>query len=158
MPSRRHLIRMTDEEIRAYLASRQRIILVTNGAAGMPHAVPMDYGLDGEGRVLMTSFRKSQKVRNLERDPRATLLVESGAAYHELKSVLAYCDVEIIDDSAQVRNLFAMIRAGRNEAMAASINEGMTAQLEASIAKRVVLRFTPFGILSWDHAKLGAVY
>jgi len=41
MPSRRDLIRMTDAEVRAYLASQRRIILVTNGADGMPLPLPM---------------------------------------------------------------------------------------------------------------------
>ena len=58
--------------------------------------MPMNYGVDAEGRVVIATFRKSQKVKNLERDPRATLLVESGEAYAELKSAMLYCDVEII--------------------------------------------------------------
>jgi nitroimidazol reductase NimA-like FMN-containing flavoprotein (pyridoxamine 5'-phosphate oxidase superfamily) len=86
MPSRRDNIRMSDEEIRAYLKDHSRIILVTNGPDGLPHPVPMNYGLDDQDRILITSFRKSQKVRNLERDPRASLLVESGETYADLKS------------------------------------------------------------------------
>ncbi len=156
MPSRRDLIRMTPEEERAYLLAERRVILVTNGPDGMPHPVPMNYGLDAEGRLLITSFRKSQKVRNLERDPRATLLVESGRTYAELKSVMAYSDVEIVTDPDGIAAGMARINA--EEKLAASLSSDMSDQVRASLAKRVLLRFTPFRTVSWDHAKLGAFY
>jgi PPOX class probable F420-dependent enzyme len=156
MPSRRELIRMTPEEVRAYLRSQRRIILVTNGPGGMPHPVPMNYGLDDEGRVLITSFRKAQKVANLTRDPRATLLVESGETYGELKSVIAYADAEILTDPDEIAAGMARINADAQ--LAGSISGAMSQQVRASLAKRVLLRFTPFRTVSWDHAKLGAFY
>jgi nitroimidazol reductase NimA-like FMN-containing flavoprotein (pyridoxamine 5'-phosphate oxidase superfamily) len=156
MPSRRELIRMTPEEISAYLNEQTRIIVITIGPDGMPHPAPMNYGLDGEGRVLMTTFRKSQKVKNIERDPRATLLVESGEGYSDLKSVIAFTQSEIIDDPDEVVRAMGMIRAGQD--MTGSLTEAMSDQVRASIAKRVVLRFTPFRYVSWDHTKLGGYY
>ena len=156
MPSRRDLIAMTPDEIRAYLEAGGRIILVTNGPGGMPHPIPIHYGLDPDGRFIMTSFRKSQKVKNLERDPRATLLVESGTRYQDLKAVVAYCDAEIIDDPSLVRDYMRLVRA--DEVMADSIEPPMSEQVQASIGKRVILRFTPFRYVSWDHSKLGTFY
>jgi nitroimidazol reductase NimA-like FMN-containing flavoprotein (pyridoxamine 5'-phosphate oxidase superfamily) len=156
MPSRSDLIRMTPQEIRAYLGEQTRIILVTNGANGLPHPVPMNYGLDEEGRILITSFRKSQKVKNLERDPRATLLVESGETYDELKSVIAYADAEILDDPEAIVSFMQKIRA--DEQLSGSLSAEMGDQVKASLAKRVVLRFTPFRYVSWDHGKLGSFY
>lgn len=156
MPSRRDAIRMTAEEERAYLEEQRRIVLVTIGPDGMPHPVPMNYGLDAEGRVLITSFRKSQKVKNLQRDPRATLLVESGTAFAELKAAILWCDVELIEDLEAIRAGMNRIRA--DEAMAASLSETMDEQVRASLAKRVLLRFTPVRRTSWDHAKLDGFY
>ena len=156
MPSRRETIAMSPEELRAYLAAQRRIILITNGANGLPHPMPMNYGLDAEGRVVIATFRKSQKVKNLERDPRATLLVESGEAYAELKSAILYCDVEIIGEAAGIAENMALIRA--DSALAGSMSAAMSEQVRASLAKRVVLRFTPFRVVSWDHGKLGGVY
>ncbi|HEX8058607.1 MAG TPA: pyridoxamine 5'-phosphate oxidase family protein [Novosphingobium sp.] len=156
MPSRRDLIRMTPEEVRAYLSSQRRIILVTNGPDGMPHPVPMNYGLDDEGRILITSFAKAQKVRNIERDPRATLLVESGETYAHLKSVIAYADAEILTDPDEIAAGMARINADAQ--LSGSISGAMSAQVRASLAKRVLLRFTPFRTVSWDHGKLGAFY
>jgi nitroimidazol reductase NimA-like FMN-containing flavoprotein (pyridoxamine 5'-phosphate oxidase superfamily) len=156
MPSRREQIGMTPGEVRAYLEEQRRIIVVTNGVNGLPHAVPMNYGLDDQGRILITTFRKSQKVKNLERDPRATVLVESGTVYSQLKSVIAYCDAEIIDDPALVPQLMRLIRA--QEAMAASLSKPMREQVRESTPKRVVVRFSAFHTVSWDHAKLGGSY
>jgi PPOX class probable F420-dependent enzyme len=156
MPSRRDLIRMTLAEMEAYLRAQRRIILVTNGPDGMPHPVPMNYGLDEQGRIVITAFRKSQKVRNLERDPRATLLVESGETYGDLKSVMAYCRAEIISDPAAIAAGMARINA--DEQLAGSLSAAMGDQVRASMAKRVLLRFTPFRTVSWDHGKLGNFY
>lgn len=156
MPSRREIIRMSDVEIGEYLRSRSRIILVTNGPDGMPHPVPMNYGLDEAGRIIITAFRKSQKVRNLERDPRASLLVESGDTYAELKSVIAYANAEIIREPEAVLSAMGHIRADRE--LAGSITGTMSDQVRDSISKRVALRFTPNRYVSWDHGKLDGLY
>lgn len=156
MPSRRETIRMTPDEVHAYLLGQRRIILVTIGHDGMPHPVPMNYGIDEDGRILITSFAKSQKVRNLERDPRATLLVESGETYQQLKAVIAYADAEIVREPDEVAQAMGHVQATGD--LAASIGPGMSEQVRASIAKRVVLRFTPYRFVSWDHEKLGAFY
>ncbi|MDE2404128.1 MAG: pyridoxamine 5'-phosphate oxidase family protein [Sphingomonadales bacterium] len=156
MPSRRELIAMTPEEVREYLLAQQRIILISNGASGFPHPAPMNYGLDGQGRVLILTFAKSQKVRNLERDPRATLLVESGRVYQELKSVILYCRTEIIHpgpDFDAARDSFTT----KAQTRTAQTPE-MLEQIAESMKKRVCLRFTPERVISWDHAKLAGKY
>jgi nitroimidazol reductase NimA-like FMN-containing flavoprotein (pyridoxamine 5'-phosphate oxidase superfamily) len=156
MPSRRDMVQMTPDEIADYLASQRRIIVVTNGPGGLPHPVPMNYGVDDEGRIVITAFRKSQKIRNLERDPRASLLVESGDAYAALKSVIAYADAEIIYDFEQVLANMRLIRS--SETLVVPAGSAMDAQVRASMAKRVVVRFTAFRYVSWDHAKLAGHY
>jgi nitroimidazol reductase NimA-like FMN-containing flavoprotein (pyridoxamine 5'-phosphate oxidase superfamily) len=156
MPSRRKLIAMTLEEIRVYLASQPRLIVVSNGPNGLPHPVPMNFITDEKDRFIVTSFRDSQKVRNLERDPRAALLVESGFAYEELKSVIAYANAEIITDPELMHQ--NMRRMGGKEQPRIIPGSPMAAQIRASLAKRVVIRFTPFKYVSWDHSKLGGLY
>ncbi|MBT5793136.1 MAG: pyridoxamine 5'-phosphate oxidase, partial [Gammaproteobacteria bacterium] len=86
--SRRDQIKMTDDEIGSYLKNSRTIILVSNGKNGFPHPMPMWYAVDDQNVVYMTTFRKSQKINNLKKDPRVALLVESGDVYQELKSVL----------------------------------------------------------------------
>ena len=88
-------IRMTQEEIRAYLREGHTMTLVTNGPKGYPHAVAMFYALDDDLTVKFASYASSQKVVNAERDSKVTLLVETGHAYSELRGVMIEGDVEI---------------------------------------------------------------
>lgn len=156
MPSRREAIELSPSEVRDYLKEQKRIILVTNGANGLPHPMPMNYGMDDKGRVVMTSFGKAQKVRNIERDPRASLLVESGEGYSDLKSVLLYCDVEIVSGAEAVAQAMGLIQG--SSSLSQDFSSDMSDQARASYAKRVVLRFTAFQTISWDHSKLGGNY
>jgi nitroimidazol reductase NimA-like FMN-containing flavoprotein (pyridoxamine 5'-phosphate oxidase superfamily) len=156
MPSRRDLIRMSDAEIRAYLQTQRQVVLVTNGPHGMPHPVPMEYGLDADGSIVVTSFRNGQKILNLERDPRATLLFDSGTQYQELKGVIAYCDVQILSEAEEVGRVMRLVRPSAD--LAASMSASMSAQVRAALAKRVALRFKPWRFVTWDHAKLPGVY
>lgn len=156
MPSRREAIEMTPDEVRDYLKEQKRVILVTNGANGLPHPMPMNYGVDEQGRIVMTTFAKAQKVKNIERDPRASLLVESGEGYSDLKSVLLYCDVEIVSGAEAVAQAMGLIQGSAS--LSKDFSGEMSEQARASYAKRVVLRFTPFRTISWDHTKLGGKY
>ena len=88
MPSRRSQIALTPAEQRAYLEGAHTIILTTLDRHGYPHSVAMWFVVDPDGTVAMTTFRKSQKVKNVERDPRSALLVESGREYSDLKGLL----------------------------------------------------------------------
>ena len=96
--SRRGLIQMSDDEVRAYLNASKTIILTSNGPGGYPHPMPMWFGIDEDGTIRMTTFRASQKVKNLKRDPRVSLLVESGEEYSELMGVVFYGKAQVIDD------------------------------------------------------------
>ena len=82
--SRRSQITMTDEEIGSYLRSARTMTLVSNGKGGFPHPMPMWFAIDDDNNISMTTFRKSQKINNLRRDPKVALLVESGDAYEGL--------------------------------------------------------------------------
>ncbi|MDK1023603.1 MAG: pyridoxamine 5'-phosphate oxidase family protein [Gammaproteobacteria bacterium] len=156
--SRREQIQLTEEEIRDFLQSSRTIILVSNGKNGFPHPMPMWYLQDEEGRILMTTFRKSQKILNLKRDPRVTLLVESGDVYTELKSVLIKAEAEIIDDLETTIDTMFKLSVHRGEA-SSDQEEVMKNGLRNGVGrKRVVMRFKPLSIVSWDHKKLAGVY
>ena len=146
---------MSDAEVAAFLRAERTVICATIGSDGFPHLMPLWYVMRGD-EIWSWTFAKSQKVRNLERDPRATLLVESGESYGDLKSVMLYCDVEILRDADAVAE--GMRRVQATQQLAGSLGGEASAQVRASIAKRVILRCTPFRTVSWDHGKLGAFY
>ena len=103
--NRRAQIALTPEEQRDYLAGGRTIILVSNGRHGFPLPVPMWYLVETDGAVAMTTFRKSQKSLDLRRDPRCTLLVESGRTYPELKGLIIRGRAEIDDDTGTISRL-----------------------------------------------------
>ncbi len=157
MASRREQIQLTPQEIADYLVAQKTIVIVSNGKDGYPHPMPMWFYADAAGAVYCTTFRKSQKVRNFQRDPRASLLVESGEQYAELKSVLIYARAEIIDHTETVVDTLVKINT-KGLTVSEEDVQKLTAAVLGTAEKRVVLKFTPERYVSWDHAKLGGRY
>jgi len=147
--SHRDRIRMADEEVAAFLAEQKTVICATLGPNGRPHLMPLWYVSDG--LVLSGwTFAKSQKAENLERDPHATLQVEDGTEYHELRGVMLECDVHVERETERVAEYgLALV-----ERYAGGSPEAREAFREQAV-KRVGLRFTPTRVVSWDHSKLG---
>src|SRR5260221_9042421 len=100
--SRRDQIQMSDEEAAAFLSEQRTVICATNGPRGWPHLMPLWY-LVRDGEIWAWTYAKSQKVRNLERDPRATLQVECGDLYQELRGVMLECEAVIHHDTPVVQ-------------------------------------------------------
>jgi hypothetical protein len=156
--SRRDQIRMSDDEVLAFLDEERTVICATNGRRGWPHLMPLWYVVrptgDGDApQVWAWSFAKSQKVRNLERDARATLQVETGSSYEELRGVMLECDVLVHREVDAIRafglELFA--RYG-------GVNDDVRAMIDQQAPKRVALQFVERSRATWDHRKLGGVY
>ena len=146
-------IEMTDAEIRDYLRGGHTIILVSNGRKGYPHVVPMFYGVDDDLTVRFSTYGRSQKVKNIERDPRVTLLVESGSAYSELKGLMIEGEAEIVQDlDATVDTMVEAMGKTENPLPPAA---ELPMEIKQQMAgKRVLIRVRPKRFLSWDHGKL----
>jgi nitroimidazol reductase NimA-like FMN-containing flavoprotein (pyridoxamine 5'-phosphate oxidase superfamily) len=157
MPSRREQIQLSPEEIAGFLAASRTVILVSNGPDGYPHPMPMWFHADDAGVVYCTTFAKSQKVLNLERDPRATLLVESGETYAELRGVAIYATAEIVSDTEEVVDTLVKINTRGLDATAEQVAQ-LTATVRKTASKRALLKFRPDRYVSWDHGKLGGRY
>ena len=149
--SRRDQIRMTDEEVRRFIEASKTIILNSNGPGGYPHPMPMWFLRADDGTISITTYKSSQKVHNLRRDPRASLLVESGEEYSELKGVVLYGNAEVIDDFETVVDTLIAASGQRSEP---EIRES----LKKTASKRVVIRIKPERVVSWDHSKLAGAY
>jgi hypothetical protein len=155
--SRREQIRMTDEEAFAFLDEQRTVTCATIGPRGWPHLMPLWYLVraapeaDGPWRIWAWTYGKSQKVRNLERDPRATLQVEAGDEYQDLRGVMLECDVVLHRDGPLVQEF--------GEALFRRYNGDAAADVVAAQApKRVVLEFVERRRATWDHRKLAGVY
>jgi pyridoxamine 5'-phosphate oxidase-like protein len=156
--SRRDQIKMSEDEVRAFLGEERTVICATNGRRGWPHLMPLWFvlrptGAGGAPEVWAWTFAKSQKVRNLERDARATLQVEAGDSYEQLRGVMLECDVVVHRDVEDIKafGLELFERYG-------GVNDDVRAMVDAQAPKRVALQFVERERATWDHRKLGGAY
>src|SRR5436305_8183506 len=106
--SRRDLIRMNDEEVRAFLEEQRTLQVATIDHDGWPHVVAMWYVVV-DGQIVFWTYAKSQKALNLRRDARLTCLVESGESYNELRGVQIKGEAIINDEHETVQQIGEMI-------------------------------------------------
>ena len=154
MPSRRSALVLSSAEKAKFLQQTQTIIVVTIGPNGFPHPMPMWFHADSASICYCTTFRKSQKVENVHRDQRATLLLETGHTYSELKGLVIYANTEIIDDYDVVVGTMQLIY---QQSPSLCLSKSLETTLMQTAPKRVVLKFYPLKFVSWDHRKLGNV-
>jgi nitroimidazol reductase NimA-like FMN-containing flavoprotein (pyridoxamine 5'-phosphate oxidase superfamily) len=152
--NRREQIKLTAAERDEFLERHRVVICATNGVRGWPHLMPLWYVVR-DGRIWAWTFAKSQKVRNLERDPRATLQIEDGDSYDQLRGVMIEARTELHRDFEIVAALGAQLlaRYGGGE-----ITPEIEAAVASQAAKRVALEFVAQRTTSWDHRKLAGTY
>ncbi len=155
MSGRRAEIELSDEEQRELLEAERIVVVSSLGPRGWPHSMPLWYVLR-DGEIWIYTYAKSQKVRNLERDPRATLLVETGHEYFELRGVEIEGEAEIVRDAEAVFEVAKELTARYSGG--AAIDDNAAEALRSQARKRVAVRFAPKRIASWDHRKLGGTY
>lgn len=143
---------MSQDELFAFLDEEKVVTCATIGPNGRPHLMPLWYVRNGT-ELQGWTFAKSQKAKNLERDPHATLQVEAGVEYHELRGVMMECDVAIERDSDAVAE-FGLELFRRYAGEGPEIEQMVRAQAP----KRIGMTFTPTRTVTWDHRKLGGVY
>ncbi len=186
--SRREQIKMSEVEVASFLAEERTVTCATTGPRGWPHLMPLWYvlradesssqsaavGVDVEGvtdvaasvtdgsQIWAWTYAVSQKVRNLERDQRASLQVEAGEQYQELRGVMFECDVLIHRDIETVaalgHEIFMRYATPRGEPSVEELPREVGAMVQAQAAKRVALQFVERRRATWDHRKLAGVY
>jgi len=149
---------MTDAEIRDFLRTRKTVILCSIGPGGVPHPMPMWFVADDDHTVSMATFRGTQKIENLRRDPRVSLLVESGRIYSELKGVVIYGTAELSEDTDAIIATLAVASQKETAEIDARTRIVMDEAMKKSASKRILIRVKPGRIVSWDHAKLQGTY
>jgi len=153
---KRDQIRMSSDEIARFLEEGRVMSVCTNGTDGWPHVIALWYVMrDGEPWIY--TYAKSQKVRNLQRDERATLMVESGVEYQELRGVMLRVRAELHRDLDTVAALAEELTR-RYSGHSGELGDEARAALRRQAEKRVAVRFRVESTASWNHAKLGGGY
>jgi PPOX class probable F420-dependent enzyme len=156
VPSRRDQIKLSDQERDELIDTERVVVVATFGPRGWPHLMPLWYVPRG-GDLWVWTYAKSQKVRNLERDPRATLLVETGVEYGELRGVMIEAEAELIRDTDEIVEFAKELTIRYGEGIE-SVEGDAAAALIAQAPKRVAIHFHPKRVATWDHRKLGGTY
>ena len=150
MSGRRDAIAMSDGELVAFLQTERTVICATNGPRGWPHLMALWYVVR-DGALWAWTYAKSQKVRNLQRDPRATLQVETGASYDQLRGVMIEAETTVHAALETVTALGVELAARSG---GADPGPEAIAAVQAQAPKRVALEFTAVRTASFDHRKL----
>jgi nitroimidazol reductase NimA-like FMN-containing flavoprotein (pyridoxamine 5'-phosphate oxidase superfamily) len=157
MAKKRDQIKMSEAEVARFLDQQRVLNVSSNGRDGWPHVTSLWYVMrDGEPWVW--TYAKSQKVRNIERDDRVTLLAESGHEYHELMGVMLKTKAELHRELESVLSVGEALFDRYQGQHTGAIDDAAREALRAQAAKRVAIRFQVQEIVSWDHSKLGGAY
>jgi PPOX class probable F420-dependent enzyme len=154
--SRRAQIELSEAEAAELLESERVAVVSSIGPRGWPHSMPLWF-VSRAGEVWIWTYAKSQKVRNLERDPRATVLVETGHEYGELRGVMIEAEATLHRDPETVLGFAEELTVRYAEGID-SVEGDAKAMLEAQVPKRVAIQFKAVRTASWDHRKLGGTY
>jgi PPOX class probable F420-dependent enzyme len=144
---------MAEDEVDEFLHGRRVMNIATLGKTGHPHLVAMWYGFL-KGEPALWTYGRSQKVINVERDPRITGLVEEGETYDQLVGVELVGHAEVITDTESTMEL------GRSvwERYWGEVNDDVDKLIAERGAKRVAVVIHVDDVVSWDHRKLGGTY
>jgi hypothetical protein len=165
--SRREQIKMSEAEVAAFLDEERTVTCATIGPRNWPHLMPLWYVVrkDAEGgqpRIWAWTYASSQKVRNLEREPLATLQVEAGERYQELRGVMLECDVCVHRDIETVgalgQEIFRRYASPRGEPRVDALAPEVAAMVDKQASKRVAMEFLERRRATWDHRKLAGAY
>ena len=153
MSSLRDKIKMSEEELSSFLQKQISLQIGTINKDGSPHLTTMWYFYDGESFIFHT-YTKSQKIINLQKDPRITLLTEAGSQYSDLQGIIVYGNAEIINGKDSLEEVIRyMEMVGEKyikDEEGAQYIEGMKLQAP----KRSVVIVKPSKFISWDHTKI----
>ena len=136
---------MTNDEANAFLDSKPGwIVLTTISREGYPHSVPIGYFRLGDD-IYMGCRTGTQKLKNIERNPRVSLLVEAGSTMQDIKGVMIQGDASVVTTPDEVLRL--MREAAR---LRGTPEDQLPTEARPSAAYiRVVRR----KVISWDYGK-----
>jgi PPOX class probable F420-dependent enzyme len=140
---------MSPGEVAGYLAAPRTMVVATHGPGGFPHQVAVFYIMDGE-RLAFWSYRKAQKVTNIQRDPRVSCLVEDGTDHRELRGVLLVGHAQVSLDPAEIERTWRRL----TEKYQGPITPADLASFQRQARKRCAVTVDVQRIVSWDHRKM----
>lgn len=119
---------------REFLSSHHHAVLATTRADGRPQLSPVIVAVDDEGRVLISTREGAVKVRNLRRDPHASLAAFPDGFYGDWVQVEGTAEIVELPDALDLLVDYYRRAAGEHPDW-----DGYRAAMVEQ--RRVVLRF-----------------
>lgn len=154
MTNQRADIQLGADDQRTMLETARTLQVASLNPDGWPHLVPMWFAVNDGGLIAFTTYYSSQKVRNLERDPRITVLVETGDVYNELRGLSIDGEAEIVRDPQVTFRIRALISAKHEGKPRPPMTTVPVEDLPNWAFKRVTILVHPRRARSWDHSKV----
>jgi PPOX class probable F420-dependent enzyme len=154
MAAGRDAVRLSEDEVQQLLGENLKVQVASNGHDGFPHLSTLFY-IVRDGRIAFWTYGRSQKIRNLERDPRVTALVEDGTDYFELRGVSIRGRAEIITDRDRIFDIGSEVATRMlNAESFEALGDFGRQTVEKQATKRVAVIVHPEHVASWDHRKM----
>jgi PPOX class probable F420-dependent enzyme len=154
MAAGRDAVRLSEDEVQQVLGENLKVQVASNGHDGFPHLSTLFY-IVRDGRIAFWTYGRSQKIRNLERDPRVTALVEDGTDYFELRGVSIRGRAEIITDRDRIFDIGSEVATRMlNAESFEALGDFGRQTVEKQATKRVAVIVHPEHVASWDHRKM----
>jgi len=151
--SLRDKIKMSEEEITTFLQNQISLQIGTINKDGSPHLTTMWYLYDGDNFIFHT-YTKSQKIINLQRDSRITVLTEAGSQYSDLKGIIVYGEAEIISGKDSTEEVIKYMDIVGNKYIKGQDSAQYLEGMKLQAPKRSVVIIKPSKFISWDHSKI----
>jgi nitroimidazol reductase NimA-like FMN-containing flavoprotein (pyridoxamine 5'-phosphate oxidase superfamily) len=154
MSNQRGAVALSDDEVQTLLGEEIKVQVATIGADGMPHLSTLFYVVI-DGKIAFWTYGKSQKIVNLRRDSRVSVLVEGGIDYHELRGVSITGRARLVEDYDEIFALGSKVVTR----MAGGVDLGELGDqiVSKQATKRVGVVIEPDHVASWDHRKMQAL-
>jgi nitroimidazol reductase NimA-like FMN-containing flavoprotein (pyridoxamine 5'-phosphate oxidase superfamily) len=150
----RNAVAMSDGEVSSLLAENLKVQVASNGPEGTPHLTTLFY-IVREGKIAFWTYGRSQKIRNLERDPRVSALVEDGVDYFELRGVSITGRAQIIRDYSRIYSIGSEVATRMLDAESfEALGDFGRETVEKQAQKRVAVIIHPDHVATWDHRKM----
>ena len=148
----REKIRMDSEEIAEFIEEQKSLQVGTINSDGSIHLSTLWFAVVDD-LIVFETYTSSQKVVNLERDPRITVLLEDGLEYNNLRGVMIKGVANLVSEPTEVKEIAREV-IKRNQP---EIPDEMLDDAAASLAvKRTVVTVVPEKVVSWDHRKISS--
>ena len=132
---------LSQTELDSFLSEPNIAIVASSGPSGKPHAMPIWYAWR-DGKVLFHTGADSKKMRNLRKNPRVSVVIDTKTAPYKV-AVIEGTARELVGDPALSREVaIHYLGERRGSAYAAQSSE-----------PGALVEVTPTKIISWDYAR-----